>query len=69
MFLVDGSINLGKDNFKEVMDFILNLIDLFFTERDNIQIGLAHYATDVTDTFFLNTYNNKVSIQLCLSTL
>lgn len=62
MFLVDGSINLGRDNFKEVMEFILNLIDLFFTERDNLQIGLAHYATDVTDVFYLNTYKNKDDI-------
>uniref|UniRef100_A0A8B9HRV7 Collagen, type VI, alpha 3 n=1 Tax=Astyanax mexicanus TaxID=7994 RepID=A0A8B9HRV7_ASTMX len=62
VFLVDGSINLGKDNFKEVMEFIVNLIDLFFTEQDNLQIGLAHYASDVTDVFYLNTYNNKDDI-------
>ncbi|XP_046902169.1 collagen alpha-3(VI) chain-like isoform X2 [Hypomesus transpacificus] len=62
VFLVDGSINLGKDNFKEVMEFILNLIDLFFTERDKLQIGLAHYSTDMTDVFFLNTYKNKDDI-------
>ncbi|XP_066542086.1 collagen alpha-3(VI) chain-like isoform X2 [Hoplias malabaricus] len=62
VFLVDGSINLGKDNFKVVMDFISNLIDLFFTERDKLQIGLAHYASDVTDVFYLNTYNNKDDI-------
>ncbi|XP_072542553.1 collagen alpha-3(VI) chain [Salminus brasiliensis] len=62
VFLVDGSINLGKDNFKEVMDFIINLIDLFFTERDNLRIGLAHYASDVTDVFYLNTHNNKDDI-------
>uniref|UniRef100_A0A673Y171 Collagen type VI alpha 3 chain n=1 Tax=Salmo trutta TaxID=8032 RepID=A0A673Y171_SALTR len=62
VFLVDGSINLGKDNFKEVMGFIRNLIDLFFTERDNLQIGLASYTTDVTDVFYLNTYKNKDDI-------
>eukprot|EP00063_Salmo_salar_P053529 XP_014028364.1 PREDICTED: collagen alpha-3(VI) chain-like isoform X2 [Salmo salar] len=62
VFLVDGSINLGKDNFKEVMGFIQNLIDLFFTERDNLQIGLASYTTDVTDVFYLNTYKNKDDI-------
>ncbi|XP_052461970.1 collagen alpha-3(VI) chain isoform X2 [Carassius gibelio] len=62
VFLVDGSINLGKDNFKEVMEFILNLIDLFFSERDNLQFGLAHYATDVTNEFYLNTYKNKDDI-------
>ncbi|XP_059417896.1 collagen alpha-3(VI) chain-like isoform X2 [Carassius carassius] len=62
VFLVDGSINLGRDNFKEVMEFILNLIDLFFNERDNLRFGLAHYATDVTDEFYLNTYKNKDDI-------
>lgn len=62
VFLVDGSMNLGRDNFKTVMEFILNLIDLFYTERDNLQIGLAHYATDVTDVFYLNTYKNKDDI-------
>lgn len=67
MFLVDGSINLGRDNFNEVMAFISNLIDLFFTERDNLRIGLAHYATDVTDVFFLNTYKNKQDIASAIS--
>lgn len=62
VFLVDGSINLGKDNFNEVMLFITNLIDLFFTERDNLRFGLAHYATDVTDVFYLNTYQNRQDI-------
>uniref|UniRef100_A0A3Q3H0I7 VWFA domain-containing protein n=1 Tax=Labrus bergylta TaxID=56723 RepID=A0A3Q3H0I7_9LABR len=62
VFLVDGSINLGRANFDEVMNFINNLVDLFFTERDNLQIGLAHYAADVTDTFYLNTYKNRQDI-------
>ncbi|XP_047198474.1 collagen alpha-3(VI) chain isoform X2 [Hippoglossus stenolepis] len=62
VFLVDGSINLGRDNFKEVMLFVSNLIDLFYTERDNLRIGLAHYAADATDIFYLNTYNNKQDI-------
>uniref|UniRef100_A0A668AH54 Collagen type VI alpha 3 chain n=1 Tax=Myripristis murdjan TaxID=586833 RepID=A0A668AH54_9TELE len=62
VFLMDGSINLGKDNFKVVIEFIYNLIDLFYTPRDNLQIALAHYATDVTDVFYLNTYKNKDDI-------
>ncbi|KAM4609165.1 collagen alpha-3(VI) chain-like [Polymixia lowei] len=62
VFLVDGSINLGNKNFKEVMDFIINLIDLFFTERDNLQIGLAQYTTDVNNIFYLNSYKNKDDI-------
>uniref|UniRef100_A0A3B5B2S2 VWFA domain-containing protein n=1 Tax=Stegastes partitus TaxID=144197 RepID=A0A3B5B2S2_9TELE len=62
VFLVDGSINLGRDNFNEVMSFINNLIDLFYTDRDDLRIGLAHYATDVTDAFYLNTYKDRQDI-------
>lgn len=62
MFLVDGSINLGRDNFKQVMEFILNLIDLFFTDRDDLRIGLAHYTADVIDSFYLNTYKDRQDI-------
>ena len=59
MFLVDSSLNVGKDNFKKVIEFIYNLVDLFYTDRDNLRIGMAHYATDVTNDFYLNTYPNR----------
>lgn len=62
VFLIDGSINLGRVNFKVVMTFVSDLIDTFWMERDNIRIGLAHYAADVTDVFYLNTYKNKDDI-------
>ncbi|XP_035988555.1 collagen alpha-3(VI) chain isoform X2 [Fundulus heteroclitus] len=59
VFLMDGSINVGQENFKEVREFIMNLIDSFFTERDNLRVSLAQYAADVTDAFYLNTYSNR----------
>lgn len=62
VFLVDSSINLGRVNFDDLMTFISNIVDLFFTERDNLQIGLAQYATDVNDAFYLNTYKNRKDI-------
>ncbi|XP_032423104.1 collagen alpha-3(VI) chain isoform X8 [Xiphophorus hellerii] len=62
VFLMDGSINLGQSNFNNVRDFIMNLIDLFYNERDNLRIGLAQYATDVSDAFFLNTYSNRDNV-------
>lgn len=62
VFLVDGSINLGRENFKEVMSFIINLIDLFYNDRDNLRFALAHFAADVTDAFYLNTFKNKQEI-------
>lgn len=62
VFLVDGSINFSRNNFKTVMMFVTELIDLFFTERDDLRIGLAQYATDVTDAFYLNTFTNRNDI-------
>uniref|UniRef100_A0AAV2K4D5 Collagen alpha-3(VI) chain-like n=1 Tax=Knipowitschia caucasica TaxID=637954 RepID=A0AAV2K4D5_KNICA len=62
VFLVDGSMNLGRENFVEVMNFVINLIDLFYNEKDELRFGLAHYTTDVTDVFFLNSYTNKDDI-------
>lgn len=62
VFLVDGSINLGKDNFREVMEFLVNLIDAFYNDQDSLRIALAHFAADVTDVFYLNTYRNKDDI-------
>lgn len=67
VFLVDGSINLGRTNFDALMAFIANIVDLFFTERDNLQIGLAQYATDVNDAFYLNTYKNRNDIKRAIS--
>ncbi|XP_068507762.1 uncharacterized protein col6a3 isoform X4 [Syngnathus scovelli] len=62
VFLVDGSINLGRENFNKVMAFVAELVDLFYTDRDNLRIGLAHYGTDVSDVFYLNTHKNKPDI-------
>ncbi|XP_037832059.1 collagen alpha-3(VI) chain isoform X2 [Kryptolebias marmoratus] len=62
VFLMDGSQNLGRTNFNAVREFIMNLIDLFFNERDNLRIGIAQYATDVVDGFYLNTHRNRDDI-------
>ncbi|KAG2459164.1 CO6A3 protein, partial [Polypterus senegalus] len=62
VFLVDGTINFGRDNFKEVMQFIIGLIDSIYDEKDSIQISLAQYATDVKDEFLLNTHKTKDDI-------
>lgn len=67
VFLVDGSINLGRANFYTLMAFIQEIVELLFTERDDLRIGLAQYATDVNDAFFLNTYKNKNDIKLAIT--
>ncbi|CAH2306267.1 collagen alpha-3(VI) chain [Pelobates cultripes] len=62
VFLVDGSINLGRDNFKEVLQFVSGIVDAIYEEGDSIQIGLAQYNSDVTDEFFLKEYTDRDAI-------
>ncbi|MEE6490859.1 hypothetical protein FKM82_016035 [Ascaphus truei] len=62
VFLVDGSINLGRENFKEVLQFVSGIVDAVFEEGDSIQVGLAQYNSDVTDEFFLKEYTSSEPI-------
>ncbi|XP_041432954.1 collagen alpha-3(VI) chain isoform X2 [Xenopus laevis] len=62
VFLVDGSINLGRDNFKEVLGFVSGIVDAVFDEEDSIQIALAQYNSDVTDEFFLKDFTDRDQI-------
>ncbi|KAG9473384.1 hypothetical protein GDO78_016524 [Eleutherodactylus coqui] len=62
VFLVDGSINLGRDNFKEVLEFVSGIVDALVEGEGAIQIALAQYNSDVTDEFFLKEYKSRDQI-------
>ncbi|XP_074001943.1 collagen alpha-3(VI) chain [Numenius arquata] len=62
VFLLDGSINLGRDNFQEVLQFVYSVVDAIYRDGDSIQVGLAQYNSDVTDEFFLKDYSTKPQI-------
>nr|XP_014344739.1 PREDICTED: collagen alpha-3(VI) chain isoform X3 [Latimeria chalumnae] len=62
VFLLDGSINFGRDNFNEVIQFVSGIIDAIFEDGDSIRVSLAQYNSDVTDEFFLKTYTTKDDI-------
>ncbi|XP_051479338.1 collagen alpha-3(VI) chain isoform X2 [Apus apus] len=62
VFLLDGSINLSRDNFQEVLQFVYSVVDAIYREGDSIQVGLVQYNSDVTDEFFLKDYSTKAEI-------
>ncbi|NXD15427.1 CO6A3 protein, partial [Nothocercus nigrocapillus] len=62
VFLLDGSINLGRDGFQEVIQFVYSIVDAIYEDGDSIQVGLAQYNSDVTDEFFLKDYSTKPQI-------
>uniref|UniRef100_A0A8C6XXS5 Collagen alpha-3(VI) chain n=1 Tax=Naja naja TaxID=35670 RepID=A0A8C6XXS5_NAJNA len=62
VFLLDSSINFGRDNFHNVVEFIHDLIDAIYDEGDSIRVGLVQYNSDVSDEFFLKDFSDKERI-------
>uniref|UniRef100_A0A8C3P8G7 Collagen type VI alpha 3 chain n=1 Tax=Chrysemys picta bellii TaxID=8478 RepID=A0A8C3P8G7_CHRPI len=62
VFLLDSSINLGRENFQQVIQFVYSIIDAFYSDDKSIKVGLAQYNSDVTDEFFLKDYTTKDQI-------
>ncbi|XP_077774827.1 collagen alpha-3(VI) chain isoform X12 [Podarcis muralis] len=62
VFLLDGSINFGKDNFQEVINFIYGIIDAIYEDGDSINVALVQYNSDVSDEFFLKDFSKKDDI-------
>nr|XP_008112888.1 PREDICTED: collagen alpha-3(VI) chain isoform X10 [Anolis carolinensis] len=62
VFLLDSSINFGRDNFQEVVDFVYGIIDAIYEEGDSIKVGLVQYNSDVSDEFFLKDFTDKEQI-------
>ncbi|NWV80948.1 CO6A3 protein, partial [Dasyornis broadbenti] len=62
VFLLDGSINLGRENFQEVLQFVYSVVDAIYRDGDSIQVGLAQYNSDVSDEFFLKDHSTKAQI-------
>ncbi|KAM9123899.1 collagen alpha-3(VI) chain isoform 1-T1 [Pangshura tecta] len=62
VFLLDSSINLGRENFQQVIQFVYSIIDALYSDDKSIRVGLAQYNSDVTDDFFLKDYTTKDQI-------
>uniref|UniRef100_H3A0C7 VWFA domain-containing protein n=1 Tax=Latimeria chalumnae TaxID=7897 RepID=H3A0C7_LATCH len=62
VFLVDGSWSIGKENFKQVQEFLYTLVDGFDIGLDKIRIGLVQYSSTPRTEFYLNSYSKKEDI-------
>ncbi|XP_008584327.1 PREDICTED: collagen alpha-3(VI) chain [Galeopterus variegatus] len=59
IFLLDGSVNVGKANFPYVRDFVMNLVNSLDVGNDNIRVGLVQFSDTPVTEFSLNTYQTK----------
>ncbi|KAH1177692.1 hypothetical protein KIL84_011394, partial [Mauremys mutica] len=59
VFLVDGSWSIGKENFRNIQDFLYIMVSSFDVGEDKIRIGLIQYSDAPHTEFFLNSYHRK----------
>ncbi|XP_044097848.1 collagen alpha-3(VI) chain isoform X3 [Neovison vison] len=59
IFLLDGSLNVGKANFPYVRDFVTNVVNSLDVGDDNIRVGLVQFSDTPVTEFSLNTYQAK----------
>lgn len=62
VFLVDGSWSIGTENFQQVRDFLVSLVESFDVGPDKVRIGMVQYSTNAYTEFLLNTYTDKQDI-------
>jgi collagen type VI alpha len=56
---LDGSDNVGKNNFPYVRDFVTNLVNSLDVGSDNIRVGLVQFSDTPVTEFSLDTYQTK----------
>lgn len=69
IFLLDGSDNVGKNNFPYVRDFVTNLVNSLDVGSDNIRVGLVQFSDTPVTEFSLDTYQTKSELLAHLRSL
>ncbi|KAL3889637.1 hypothetical protein ACJMK2_001973 [Sinanodonta woodiana] len=62
VFVVDGSGSERLANFQKQLAFIQNFTGQFEIGKNQTQVSLVTFSTDVTNEFSLNTYSNKADV-------
>ncbi|XP_043916458.1 collagen alpha-3(VI) chain isoform X2 [Protopterus annectens] len=69
VFLIDGSEQIGADNFQYVVDFLVTLVDSLEVGADRIRIGVVQYSEEPRTEFFLNSHATKAQVLDALNDL
>ncbi|XP_033728441.1 uncharacterized protein LOC117317678 isoform X2 [Pecten maximus] len=59
VFVLDSSTSVGTGNFKEMLDFVRDMLLDADVDSGSVRVGVVLYSTDVSVEFHLNTFNNK----------
>ncbi|XP_054556155.1 collagen alpha-3(VI) chain isoform X3 [Talpa occidentalis] len=59
IFLLDGSLNVGKNNFPYVRDFVTSVVSSLDVGSDSIRVGVVQFSDTPATEFSLNQYQTK----------
>ncbi|XP_036925071.1 collagen alpha-3(VI) chain isoform X2 [Sturnira hondurensis] len=62
IFLLDGSLGVGKTNFPYVRDFVMNVVNSLDVGGDRIRVGVVQFSDAPVTEFSLNTYQTKADV-------
>lgn len=62
IFLLDGSVNVGRTNFPYVRDFVTNVVNSLDVGSDRIRVGLVQFSDSPVTEFSLDTYHTKADL-------
>ncbi|XP_060706238.1 collagen alpha-6(VI) chain [Hemiscyllium ocellatum] len=62
-FLIDGSGNLNSEDFKDIKDFMLDIVRTFRIGKDKVRVGVVQYGSTTQTEFELATYTRKKQVE------
>ncbi|XP_036123051.1 collagen alpha-5(VI) chain [Molossus molossus] len=68
-FLIDGSTSIQKEQFEQIKEFMLGVIDMFNIGPDKVRVGAMQYSHKVKVEFDIHVYTNDVDLRQAVSIL
>ncbi|KAM5229799.1 collagen alpha-5(VI) chain [Hipposideros larvatus] len=62
-FLIDGSTSIQKEEFQQIKEFMLAVIDMFSIGPDKVQVGAVQYSHEKKVEFDIDIYTNDVDLR------
>ncbi|XP_072557218.1 collagen alpha-3(VI) chain-like [Paramormyrops kingsleyae] len=66
VFFVDGSGDIGPEEFVWIKDFLYVLVNMFYFGQDQVRVGMVQYSDTFHTECKLDTYRNKRDMQRCI---
>ncbi|WAR30004.1 COCA1-like protein [Mya arenaria] len=69
MFLLDSSGSVGSPNFQTMKGFVHDMMNSFNIGPNAVQVGVDTFQTSVKAEFYMNTYQDRPSVQQAINNI